>query len=78
MNTTATTVEPITPATFGPLAWGRMNALGLASGAIWRELRAAMGTAEIPAEPIKGLIFSLRNRLPIMNMEVSDADQPMP
>src|SRR5690554_4281992 len=59
--TPAATAEPITPATFGPIACISRKFCGLASRPTLLETRAAMGTADTPAEPINGLIGSLVN-----------------
>ena len=52
----AATAEPITPDTFGPMACISRWFCELASSPTWFTTRAAMGTAETPAAPIKGLI----------------------
>ena len=62
MKTPATTADPITPATFGPMAWGSRKFWGLALCPMLWDKRAAMGTADTPAEPMSGLIFSLTKR----------------
>ena len=56
-NTPAATVEPITPATFGPIACINKKLLGFASCPTFCDTRAAIGTADTPAEPISGLIY---------------------
>ena len=38
------------------------------------ETRAAIGTAETPAEPISGLIFSLRNRFINLAIRIPPAE----
>ena len=53
----AATAEPMTPATFGPIACISKKLLGLASIPTLLATRAAIGTADTPAAPIKGLIF---------------------
>ncbi len=53
----AAIAEPITPATFGPIACISRKLCGLDSRPILLETLAAIGTAETPAEPIRGLIF---------------------
>ena len=58
----AATAVPITPATLGPMACIRRKFLGSASAPILWLTLAAIGTAETPAEPMRGLIFSLRKR----------------
>src|SRR5690554_7071333 len=57
--TPAATAEPITPATFGPIACISRKFCGLASRPTLLDTRAAIGTADTPAEPINGLIGSL-------------------
>ena len=61
-KTPAATAEPITPATFGPIANIRSRFSGPASTPTFWLTRAAMGTADTPAEPISGLIFVLEKR----------------
>ena len=53
----AAIAEPITPATFGPIACMRRKFFGLAFCPSICETLAAIGTAETPAEPMRGLIF---------------------
>jgi len=57
-NTPAATADPITPATFGPIA--AISRLTLPSVSLdtndWTT-RADIGTAETPAAPMQGLIF---------------------
>ena len=65
----AATAEPITPATFGPIACMRRKLLGSAFCPSDWLTRAAIGTADTPAEPISGLIFSLEKRF--MNLAKS-------
>ena len=55
-KTPAATAEPITPDTFGPIACITRWFWGLACNPTWLTTRAAMGTADTPAAPIKGLI----------------------
>ena len=65
--TPAAMAEPITPATFGPIACISRKLFGLASAPTFWLMRAAMGTAETPALPIKGLMVppdSLQSRIP--------------
>ena len=50
----AATAEPITPATFGPIACMSRKFAGLAFWPSTCETRAAIGTADTPAEPISG------------------------
>ena len=50
----AATAEPITPATLGPIACISRKLVGSVSAPTFWETRAAMGTADTPAEPIKG------------------------
>ena len=59
--TPAAIAEPITPATFGPIACIRRKFWLSASNPILLETRAAIGTADTPAEPISGLILFLLN-----------------
>ncbi len=54
--------EPMTPATLGPMACISRKLPGLASWPTTWETRAAIGTADTPAEPMRGLILFLRNR----------------
>ena len=58
----AAIAEPITPATLGPIACMSKKLCGLDSKPTLFETRAAIGTAETPAEPIKGLILFLLNK----------------
>ena len=58
----AATAEPITPATLGPMACIKRKLLGSAFCPSDWLTRAAIGTADTPAEPISGLIFSLEKR----------------
>ena len=51
--------DPITPATFGPIACINKKFCGLASKPTLLETLAAIGTAETPADPIRGLILFL-------------------
>lgn len=55
-STPAATAEPMTPATLGPMACMSRKLCGLASRPTLFDTRAAIGTAETPAEPISGLI----------------------
>ena len=56
-STPAAIADPITPATFGPMACIKRKFLGLALWpSIWATL-AAIGTADTPAAPIRGLIL---------------------
>ena len=59
----AAIAEPITPATLGPIACIRRKLFESASRPTLLETRAAIGTAETPAEPINGLIIFLLNQL---------------
>ena len=61
MNVPAATAVPITPATFGPIACISRKFVGSASAPTFWDTRAAIGTADTPAEPIRGLIFPLSN-----------------
>jgi hypothetical protein len=58
-ETLAAIAEPITPATFGPMACINKKLCGSVSSPTLLETRAAIGTAETPAEPISGLILFL-------------------
>ncbi len=60
-STPAETAEPITPATFGPIACISKKFPGSAFCPSTCDTRAAIGTADTPAEPIRGLILSLKN-----------------
>jgi hypothetical protein len=62
-NNPAAVAVPMTPATLGPMACIKRKLVGLACCPTFWETLAAMGTAETPADPIRGLIFSLRKRL---------------
>ena len=53
----AATAEPITPATFGPIACISKQLVESYSKPITCEIRAESGTAETPALPINGLIL---------------------
>ena len=64
----AATAEPITPATFGAMAWVRRWLEGSASRPTVSETRAASGTAETPALPMRGLIFLPSGRNRFMNL----------
>ena len=67
MNTPAATAVPITPATFGPIACISKKLVGSSSAPTFCDTRAAIGTADTPAEPINGLILPfviLHNSLP--------------
>ena len=57
MNTPAAIAVPITPETFGPIACINRKLPGSYSRPTLLETRAAIGTAETPAEPISGWIF---------------------
>ena len=57
MNVPAATAVPITPATLGPMACISRKLVGSASEPTFWDTRAAIGTADTPAEPINGLIF---------------------
>ena len=57
IRTPAAIADPITPATFGPIACMRRKFLGFSFCPTTCDTRAAMGTAETPAEPIRGFIF---------------------
>ena len=62
INTPAATAVPITPETFGPMACITRKLEGSSSWPTLLDTRAAIGTADTPAEPIRGLIFFLRKR----------------
>ena len=53
----AATAVPITPATFGPIACMSRKLEGLAFWPTTWDTRAAIGTADTPAEPISGLVL---------------------
>ena len=57
MKVPAATAVPITPATFGPIACISRKFVGSASAPTFWDTRAAIGTADTPAEPISGLIL---------------------
>ena len=59
IKTPAATAEPITPETFGPMACIRRWFCEFAFKPTWFTTRAAIGTAETPAAPIRGLIATL-------------------
>ena len=54
--TPAATPEPITPATLGPMACINRKLEGFAFCPSTCDTRAAIGTADTPAEPMSGLI----------------------
>ena len=54
INVPAATAVPITPATFGPIACINRKLDGSASVPTFCDTRAAIGTADTPAEPISG------------------------
>ena len=54
MNAPAATAVPITPATFGPIACMSRKFVGSASAPTFWDTRAAIGTADTPAEPMSG------------------------
>ena len=51
--------EPMTPATLGPMACISRKLEGLAFWPSRLDTRAAMGTADTPAEPMRGLTLPL-------------------
>src|SRR5690554_7208722 len=59
--TPAATAEPITPTTPGPIACISTKTCGVASRPTSLDTRAAIGTADTPADTISGLIASLAN-----------------
>lgn len=59
MSTPAATPEPITPATFGPIACINRKLVGFSAAPTFWDTRAAIGTAETPAEPISGFTLPL-------------------
>ena len=61
-RTPAATADPITPATLGPIACMRRKLEGLAFCPSLLATRAAMGTAETPAAPMRGLILPLESQ----------------
>ena len=72
MKVPATTAVPITPATLGPIACISRKFEGSYSEPTFCDTRAAIGTADTPAEPISGLTLPfvtahmiLPNRTPI-------------
>ena len=57
-KTPAATAEPMTPATFGPMAGiSGLTLPSVSSETNFCTTRAAIGTAETPAAPMQGLIF---------------------
>ena len=70
----AATAEPITPATLGPIACIKRKLPGLYCWPTVCDTRAAIGTADTPAEPISGLIFSLLKRFIIFAKITPDAE----
>ena len=81
-NTPAATAEPITPATLGPIACISRKLAGFAFCPSTWETRAAIGTAETPAEPIRGLILPFVTKhiiLPVIRppqVEMQNATSP--
>ena len=59
MSKPAATAEPITPATFGPIACMSKKLEGSSRTPSFWTTRAAIGTAETPAAPIIGLTLPL-------------------
>ncbi len=57
----AAIADPITPATFGPIACINKKLCGFDSSPTLLDTLAAIGTAETPADPINGLILCLLN-----------------
>ena len=87
-NIPAATALPNTPATFGPIACISKKLWGLASSPTLFTTRAAIGTAETPAAPTRGLMVSLLRRfinfamstpaaVPIENATAPSAKIPM-
>ena len=83
-NTPAATADPITPATLGPIACISKKFDGFAFWPSTWDTLAAIGTAETPAEPIRGLIlppdiqhisFPISNPPTVLNM---NANNPRP
>ena len=72
-NTPAATAEPITPATLGPMACMSRTFWGSASRPSFWLTRAAIGTADTPAEPINGLILFLEHRFIPLAISTPDA-----
>ena len=64
-NIPAAMAVPITPATFGPMACIRRKFFGSYSDPTFCATLADIGTADTPAPPMRGLIFSLRKRFMI-------------
>ena len=62
MNIPAAAADPITPARLGPMACISSQLSGSAFKPSAWDTRADMGTAETPAEPISGFIFSFKKR----------------
>ena len=58
----------MTPATFGPMACMSRKLLGSSRWPSFWETRAAIGTADTPAEPMSGLIFLPSGRKMFMNL----------
>ena len=56
ISTPAATADPITPDTFGPIACMRRKFCVSASCPTLLDTRAAIGTAETPADPMSGLV----------------------
>ena len=68
MNMPAAAADPMTPARLGPIACiNRWLVLSYFNPCTWETL-AAMGTAETPAEPIRGFIFSFKKRFIILTV----------
>ena len=71
MKQPAATAVPITPATLGPIACISRKFVGSASAPTFWDTLAAIGTADTPADPIRGfvlppssLLMSLPSRTP--------------
>ncbi len=68
------TEEATTPATLGPMACISSQLSGFSFLPSKWDIRAAIGTAETPAEPINGLILSLRNKFIILTANMQKAE----
>lgn len=67
----AATAEPMTPATFGPIACIRRKFLRSYSSPRLLEMRADIGTADTPALPISGFSFLCSGRNKFINLTKS-------
>jgi hypothetical protein len=71
-KTPAAIAVPITPATLGPIACINKKLPGSSSCPTFCDTRAAIGTAETPADPIRGLILLFKNRF--INLAINTPD----